>query len=211
MFKLLNNIIKYCTHRRQNITVNRTQTNNTLDKYYETQAGYNLIEVNRDEQPIPGLVTQNIFRDQRLLETPTGGVITVGNKEGIRCGCNHFIYTVEPTNKQPGLGGQCLICMAEAVDLQAKGQISLSQAEAMSLYCTLCSSRCDNCGISICKKHTQQFTNSDESTSYLCPVCIKQAERNRLLNKTLMIMLSPFVDYSQLPSKKESKPNDEKI
>jgi len=209
MFKLLNNIIKYCTRRRQNLTVNQTQTNNTLDNRYDNQAGYNLIEINRDEQPIPGMVTQNICTDKRLLETPTGGIITVGNKEGIRCGCNHFIYAIEPNDTQPGLGGQCPICMTEAADILTKGQISLSQAEAMSLYCTLCSSRCDNCGRSICKKHTQQFTNSDASINYLCPDCIKQAERNRLLKQTLTVMLSPFVDDSQLPSQKERKPNDE--
>jgi len=209
MFKLLNNIIKYCTRRRQNLTVNRTQTNNTLDNHYDPQAGCNLIEINRDEQPIPGMFTQNICTDKRLLETPTGGVITVGNKEGIPCGCNHFIYAIEPTNTQPGLGGKCPFCIAEAADLLTQGQISINQAEAMSLYCTLCSSRCDNCGRSICKKHTRQFTNSDASISHLCPDCLKQAEHSRLLKQTLTIMLSPFVDDSQLPSQKEKRPNDE--
>jgi hypothetical protein len=205
MFRLLHNIVKYLIRRRQNPAIRAKQNNNIPTNCVNIPEGYNTLEINRDEQPIPGLITQHICTDKRLLENPTGGIITVENKEGIQCGCNHFIYSIEPTNSQPGIGGQCPLCLTEAADLSTRGEISITQAEAMSLYCTLCSSRCDNCGRSICKKHTRQFTNSDATISKLCPDCLKQAEHNRILKQTLSILFFPFVDYSHLPSQNEKE------
>jgi hypothetical protein len=163
MLKFFKYVLQYFTRRRQNLTVQQQQPNNALHNRFNSDPGCNPIETNIDEQLVPGTTTQSVCKEEQLLEAPSGKLITHSSKRGIRCGCNHIIYSVESSPTQPYLGGQCPLCTLKAVKLLNQGLIGLEEAEAMSLYCSRCSSRCDGCGISACRHHIHQFINLDNS------------------------------------------------
>jgi len=209
MFKLIVYVIKYIfqyfTRRRRNLTVHQQQPGDAFQGPSHNEDRCLPIETNINEQPVPGTVTQVVGTEERLLQTPVGEVRTISRKRGIQCGCLHIIYSVESSPTQPGLGGQCPGCSAQAAQLLNQGVITLDQAEAMSLYCSQCSARCDVCGTSVCRRHIHQFINLDNSVIYLCDECLKQAERDKFFKKTLTIMLAPFLDYKRLPPSRERK------
>ena len=202
-------IFQYLTRGKQNLVAHRLQTNETLHNHPDTVSGCLPIETNSNEQPVPGTVTQGVSTEEKLLQTPIGEVITISRKKGIRCGCSHFIYSIEPEGSQAGLGGQCMGCSAQAAQLLNHGVITLDQAEAMSLYCSQCSARCDACGTSVCRRHIHQFINLDNSVIYLCDECLKQAERDKFFKQALTIIVSPFLDDKRLPPPGERRgPNE---
>jgi len=209
MLDFIKYLLQYFTRRWQNLTVHQQQPDDALHNRFNSDPRCIPIETNIDEQPIAGTVTQSVCKEESLLQGPTGKPITLSHKRGIRCGCHHIIYSVEPSPTQPGLGGQCPLCMLKAVKLQNQGLIGLEEAEAMSLYCSRCSSRCDGCGISACRHHIHQFINLDNSVIYLCDECLKQAERDKLFKQALTIMFSPFLDYKNLPPPREKRSPDE--
>jgi len=205
MFRLIKYVFQYLTRRRQDLTVHQQQLGDAFHNPFHNEDRCLPIEANINEQPVPGTVTQGVGTEERLLQTPVGGLITLSQKKGIRCGCTHFIYSIEPNGERSGLGGQCPKCSAQAAQLLNQGVIILDQAEAMSLYCSQCSARCDVCGTSVCRRHIHQFINLDNSVIYLCDECLKQAERDKFFKKTLTIMLTPFLDYKRLPPSRERK------
>ena len=205
MLKFFKDVLQYLTSRRQNLAVHQQQPDDTSHNHFNNDPGCIPIETNIDEQPVPGTVTQSVCKEESLLQSPTGKLITLSHKRGIRCGCTHFIYTIEPDGSQAGLGGQCPLCMLEAAQLLNQGSINLEQAEAMSLYCTQCSACCDTCGKSVCRRHIHQFVGLDSGVAYLCDACIKQSERDKLFKQALTIMFSPFLDYKNLPPPRERK------
>ncbi len=206
MFKFIKYVFQYFKQRPHNLALHQQQPDDAFHSSSGAAPGYIPIETNIDYQPIPCTCTQSVGTEERLLQTPIGELITLNQRKGIRCGCDHVIYSIEPSGSLPGLGGQCRFCMLEAAQLLSQGIISLEQAEAMSLYCNRCAAAgCDGCGINVCRRHIHQFINLDASVTYLCDKCIKQAERDKFFRKTLTIMLSPFVNYNRQPSPGERR------
>jgi len=204
MLRFIKYVLQYFKHQRQDLTVPQ-QT----DDMFHSIPGYTTIETNIDNQPIPGTITQSISKEERILQSPNGELITHSNKKGIHCGCGHLIYTIESNGQQPGLGSRCPICAAQAVQLLNRGDVTLDQAEAMSLCCSKCSARCEGCGINVCRRHIHQFIGLDNSRAWLCDECVKQAERDKFFKQTLTIMFSPFLDDNSLPPPaKKRGPNE---
>jgi len=207
MFKPIKYVFQYFKRCWQNPIQHQRQRDDALHDSFDPAGGFIPIETNIDDQPVPGTVTQGVAIEERLLENPTGEIITFSRRKGIRCGCTHFVYSIDPDGHQAGLGGQCPSCTAQAAQLLNQGVITLDQAEAMSLYCTQCSARCV-CGASFCRRHIHQFVNLDNSVIYLCDECLKHAEQDKFFKQALTIMFSPFLDYKRLPPPAERRPYD---
>lgn len=151
-----------------------------------------------------------VGQDARVGQEPDGHVIMCERGRGLRCGCNHFIYDVQPkqtaTGAYPGLGGVCHYCRLEADDLVRRDLISPSQAEVMSLYCSDCASYCGGCGRrDLCSRHTARFQDADGTEQRLCPDCLKQARSKRMFKQTVAVVMSLFAEddrTSQLRSRR---------
>lgn len=165
------------------------------------------IESSYDLKRIPG-TTLDVGIIAKVLQASNNELITYNQPKGIRPGCGHHIYTIDevvtPESTCLGLGGLCPYCSLEAAELLNHNLISLQQAEEMSLFCSQCASHCDGCRrINICRRHSQQFKDLDGRVILLCPDCLKKADKERFFQKTLSILLAPFVDHKRLPSAQE--------
>ncbi|MFC1635728.1 hypothetical protein ACFL5Z_12885 [Planctomycetota bacterium] len=203
MVKFFKYVFQYFTRNRQSLTVRRIQCDDTAQTPSETLDGYIPLEIARDEQPVPGMATQGTCEEEQLLETPSGRIITLSQRKGIRCGCLHVIYTIEPDGQRPHLAGQCPLCTAKGAELLNKGHITLEQAEAMSLYCSSCGGFCEGCGRSFCSRHVHRFVTLDARIAWLCAACIKPAEQDRFFRKVVALMISLFVDDKRPSSPRE--------
>jgi len=209
MFKPIKRVFQYFKRRPQNVTVHQRQFDDALHGHFDAVGEFIPIETNIDDQPVSGTVTQSVSKEERLLQTQGGQLITLSRRKGIRCGCGHFIYSIDPDGRRAYLGGQCPYCALETAQLLKSGTINLEQAEAMSLYCDRCSSTCQGCGTSLCRRHLRQFALDGTLTySFLCPDCLRQAEQDKFFKQALTIMFSPFLDYKRLPPLSERKPYD---
>ena len=172
--------------------------------------GFILIETQISGQAIDG-TGRWIGQDARVGQTPSGAIITCERTQGVRCGCDHFAYsvheTVTPTGTYAGIGGICQDCALEAESLVARGAIAASQAEAMGLYCTRCASHCDGCGRhNLCSRHTRLFQDADGRQQQLCPECLKKARNRRLYKQTLATLARLFAEDEEPPQPKQQGP-----
>jgi hypothetical protein len=131
-----------------------------------------------------------VGEDARVVQAPSGEIITCTRLRGVRCGCGHFIYTVltriTETGILAGIGGTCPYCASEAEDLVQRNAVSASQAEALQLYCAQCASHCDGCGRqNLCRRHTAVFTDADGRQQLLCPDCLAKADRKKFFKQTV--------------------------
>jgi len=206
MLNFLKYVIAYFRKQRKNVTVRQTTSQEQQRDSYNPPPGYIPIESYYDLQRIPDS-TLDIGIIVKVLQSPNNEIITANQRKGIRCGCGHHIYLIDEVltheSIHPGLGGQCPHCAAKATDLYNKNQISLQQAEALSLYCSLCASKCDICGgNNFCARHTSKFKALDGSILNLCPECMDKAKNNKFFKETIAVLLLPFVDYRRLPPSK---------
>lgn len=214
IINFLKYIIDYFKRRRNTVTVNQIQAEGSSSQDAHTlPPGWVPIELFCDMQPIPGKITLEVGTIARVLQTPSGEIVTGIQKKGIHCGCGHHIYIIDRVvtaeSIHPGLGGQCPFCVQETAELYNQNLISLQQVEEMSLYCSQCAGRCDICRRNnICVRHTRQFEVLDGSVLSLCPECQVKAENDKFFKKTIAFMLLPFVDYRRLPPPKRMNPYD---
>jgi len=135
----------------------------------------------------------------RVILTPEGEQITWEKEKGVRCDCGHLIFAkyekITETGIQIGLGGVCSDCESEGKS---------------GVYCSRCASHCDGCGRNnICVRHTRLFKDIDGHEQLLCPDCYKKADLERFFKKTLLVLLSPFLDRDHgSDSKKRRDPYD---
>jgi hypothetical protein len=147
-----------------------------------------LIETQVHRQEVPG-TSLWVGEIARVLQTPTGELVTQELKKGVRCGCGHRVFSLEETvtenGIQYGIGGTCHYCSADAQDLLRHHKISLQEAEENSLYCTQCSASCADCNRrNLCSRHANSFTDINKKKRPLCPECQAKAKRDKFFRKT---------------------------
>jgi hypothetical protein len=205
-------IADYFRKQRKNVTVRQTTSREQPRDSDNPPPGYIPIETYYDLRRIPD-TSLDVGIIAKVLQSPVGEIITANLNKGVRCGCGHHIYLIDmvvtPESIHRGLGGHCPICASKAMDLYNKNKISLQQAEASSLYCSLCASTCDICdGNNFCVRHTSKFNALDGSVLYLCPECLEKAKNDKFFKEAIAIMLLPFVDYRRLPPSKRKDSYD---
>ena len=157
------------------------------------------IETLYEGSEIPG-TREWIGEMAKVIQTLEGEQITWQRKKGVRAACGHMIFAVDEkitdTGIQRGLGGACPDCAKES--------------ESLGLYCSQCANHCDGCGRNnICVRHTRLFKDIDGHEQLLCPDCYKKADLERFFKKTLLVLLSPFLDPDHgSDSKKRRDPYD---
>jgi hypothetical protein len=172
--------------------------------------GYVPIETQISGQDIDG-TCRWVGQDARVVQAPSGELITCQRVRGVRCGCGHIVYAVQEkiteTGVLAGIGAECGDCSREAEDLVKRNAISAFQAEAMALYCSRCASRCDSCGRhNLCSRHARLFTDAAGEKQLLCPDCLRKAGRKKLFKQTLATMAWLLSEDDR--SSKSSRPGD---
>jgi hypothetical protein len=198
-------IIRFFWQPRHNITTRRFQPEQPPNDFCNLPPGNIPIETLYEGQEIPG-TSHYVGNIAKIFQTMSGEQVTYDQKKGVRCGCQHNIFSIDekvtPTGIQRGLGGTCVYCAAEAAELFKLNLISQQQAEQLSLYCSQCASHCDGCRrTDICRRHAQKFEDVDGKTILLCPACLKKANNEKIFNKTLAMLLLPFVEHKRKPPK----------
>ena len=126
----------------------------------------------------------NIGQIARVVESPTGERVELNLQQGMRSGCDHFIYQPNPSARTQGreIGGVCIFCQQESHGLLLNGMISKQQAEERSIFCSECSSYCLVCfRKNLCARHTQIFQSPDGRFIPVCPACFEQLNPNSLI------------------------------
>jgi hypothetical protein len=205
-------IRRFFEHNRHNVTTRRVRPDEPSYDANNLPPGCLPIESFYDLSRIPGTML-DVGTIAKLLQTSSNELVTLNQKIGVRAGCGHLIYAVDEVINQnsvrPVPDGTCTDCSFEAAELLNQNLISLPQAEQMSLYCSRCASHCDGCRRSnICVRHAQQFQSLNGTILLLCPSCLKKAEQDKFFEKTLALMLAPFVDYNRLPQPTQRRDPD---
>jgi hypothetical protein len=151
------------------------------------------IEATYQLTSIHGIPPLQIGPTDRVLESETDGLTRIQQQNGIQPGCGDIVLQASPNGTIPGLGGQCIDCLEEAVLKNQQGLISVEQVYIMSLYCSNCASRCDACGKNMCRRHTIQSADPDGRTIRLCSNCHKTIQQNRILQSALSVVFGPFM------------------
>jgi len=141
----------------------------------------------------------DIGKASRVIETPQGERIELNQRRGVQAGCEHYIwqsnFKTTPETYETGLGGNCIFCQSEAIQLYSQNLIDQRQLEEKSIFCSACQSYCMLClRQNLCLHHTRLHQTPDGLIMPLCPICFEEVNKYKLLKKTLSVMLSPFVE-----------------
>lgn len=167
------------------------------------------------------LLYQEIVSDEHRIE---GTSITFGENSSVTLdnqqnaaefhrkssyilGSGRLVSHMEPSfvgdKLMPGVGGRCYFCWLEALAALQAGQLSPAEAERRSLFDTESAGHCDQCGRrDLCSRHSRPVPGPDGKPFYLCPVCAEATQRGQWMEKSLHLLLLPFI--------KEEPPSQEK-
>ena len=151
--------------------------------------------------------------EEGALRGPNGQLIRTRNRASILLGCHHIVCQVQAVDQQDrhirGIAGKCFYCDLEGQELLQKGQISLFDAERLSLICTDCG-KITLSGQLCCPKHYTAVVNPDGTTAYLSP---EDAEEQKRQNTTKTILNSVALLFGQnsqeIPREKHQEQKDD--
>lgn len=204
MFRsIINWFIKHFIRNPLSATTSRVDSQQANDDFHDLPPGYIPKETCLQNFQVPGTDLYAGIR-ARVVQAPTGELLTCEQQTGIDLGCGHKIFSIDEIRTENfirlGLGGSCKNCQETAEDKYSKGLINKKQAQEQSHYCTMCESLCQGCGRrNICVSHTKLFDFGDGSQKLLCPDCYKKAESEKFFKDSVSFLLSPFLinDNSQ--------------
>ena len=118
--------------------------------------------------------------EETALRAPDGQLVRVNSKKELQIGCGHIVSQFQAVNQHDrhirGIAGKCFYCGLELQGLFEKGEVTVFDAQRLSLVCDQCAQIVVS-GHLCCPKHYTPLPNPDGSTTYLGPEDAKQQER----------------------------------
>ena len=155
-------------------------------QFHHTNADAAYTETETDIQNITG--TGISFGTQKVVQ--------VGNNGQANClsqAQSHILGSGKLISKLEDVAGVCNFCKLIAAQQLQAGQISIAQAQLMSLYDRGSAAICNICGIQGCIRHINpKYTASGIIT--ICIACQKQLKKQERKRKLINFLLSPFVE-----------------
>jgi len=141
-----------------------------------------------------------IGSEEGTLRGPNGQLIRAHNKISILLGCHHSVAQFQALDQEDrhirGIDGKCYYCDLEVQELLQKGQITVFDAERLSLVCTDCG-KITNSGQLCCPRHYTAVSNPDGTKTYLSPEDAEAQNRKNTANTILSTIALLFRQNSQ--------------
>jgi len=154
-----------------------------------------------------------IGSEEGALKGPDGQLIRAHNKISILLGCDHIVTQFQASDQDGhhvrGIAGKCSKCFQEMAELLQKGQITVFDAERLSLVCTDCG-KITNSGQLCCPRHYTAVSNPDGTKTYLSPEDAEEQNRKYTANTILSTIALLFGQNSQeLPQENCQEQNND--
>jgi hypothetical protein len=208
-FSKLKECLRWFVRRRNNpvrvVPPHDTDFDNPGPQCRPVESFYNRI-------PIPG--TGDYIGDgAKVLETPSGEVVTINERKGIQLGCGDIIYGFDTIKTdiwmQRGLGALCRDCEKERAKDVVANRILPEVARTLSFFCSQCRGYCEECRrTDICLRHSRKFIDLDGTISYLCPDCLRKAKIAKLLRELFPFL---YTGHDRLPPPSQQPPRPVRI
>ncbi|MFC1783560.1 hypothetical protein ACFL02_08240 [Planctomycetota bacterium] len=141
-----------------------------------------------------------------------GQLVRTHNTISIPLGCGHLISEIQPVQEEhktiKGLAGQCCYCSLEYQALLEKGEISVFDAQRLSMVCTVCA-KMTSSGRLCCPRHYTEVSNPDGSKSVLDPKQAEAESRKQIVKTILYSLALPFLEEDQPSTKNHQTEDDE--
>lgn len=106
---------------------------------------------------------------------------------------SHIIGSGKIVSKVEEITGVCELCQAIAMEQFHTGQISIQQAQLLSLYDKSSARICNNCGTQGCARHIRAVMTENGVLS-MCGTCQQELKKQLRKRKIIDFLLSPFVE-----------------
>lgn len=144
------------------------------------------VETETDIHTIAG--TDIGFGTQKIIQVDSSG-----QAKDISQTQSHIVGSGKLVNKVEDIAGVCKFCQAIAMEQLQAGQISLQQAQLLSLYDKNSAAICNVCGIQGCVRHIISIPTEDGILA-MCEACRLQLKKQLRKRKIIGFLLSPFVE-----------------
>ncbi len=128
------------------------------------------------------------FGTQKIVQ-----VDSVGQAKDISQTQSHLIGSGKLVSKVEDVAGVCKLCQAIAMEQLQAGQISVQQAQLLSLYDKSSAAICDVCGIQGCVRHIRPLL-TENGVLAMCETCQRQLKKQLRKQKIVGLLLSPFME-----------------
>jgi hypothetical protein len=167
----------------------------------------NQFESYSETQSIQGFISKLGWQETGA-RTPDGKLFRNHDSLALPIGCGHIVMQQQAVDQQDrhirGIAGICFYCQQELIKASSRGEISLFDAERLSLVCSDCG-KITVSGHLCCPKHYASVKGPDGKDVYLGPNEIKKQEQSQITARVLGPLLDLFSeDQPQLPQKRET-------
>ncbi len=106
---------------------------------------------------------------------------------------SHIVGSGKIVNKVEDIVGVCKFCQVIAMEQLQAGQISIQQAQLLSLYDKNSAAICNVCGIQGCVRHIRPILTEDGVLA-MCEICQRQLKKQLRKRKIIGFLISPFIE-----------------
>jgi hypothetical protein len=149
---------------------------------------------------------------QSASREPDGQLITTEDKLAQILGCGHVVTQLQAVDRPGehiiGIAGPCEQCKADNQRLLLKGELSIFDAERLSLVCTDCGKSTPS-GLLCHPKHCVEEVQPDGTRSYLPQEQSVQLERQRTAQMPLQFIAGLLGEEIPQPSQGRQEPKND--
>jgi hypothetical protein len=109
---------------------------------------------------------------------------------------SHILGSGKLVREIENIVGVCKFCQVIAIDQLQAGQISVEQAQLLSLYDNSSAAICNFCGVQGCIRHIKSMQTESGITT-ICVTCQQQLKKQARRRKIVNFILSPFIETNE--------------